>query len=1116
MIRTDLGDIVTRVGLAETAITQNADEISLKATKTELNSVAEDVTTVQSQLTVQAGEISTKVSQTDFNSAESRLTDAETTITQNTTAISLKANQADLNVIDGRLTTAETNLTVQSGEISSKVSRSEFNEESFVWEQKHQINTATPANLKEKDDSDILPSYEYSYKVEARIAGTGTNTGAIAYFRAGGTSASPQFTLEKVMEKGTGSNHIKFYIDTDGKPAVSLYDHTNLYTVIVTTTKFAGTTSESLEIDGRLTTAETTITQHDTQIKSKVSQTDFNTLNGRLTTAETTITQQSGQISLKVESTDFNTFKKNSATENSWRLTENKTLSTDGWYRIAMNTGDRAFAKFTIKDIQSGKHSTAIFNSGIHYGNEPTVTLTGYSNYGSQAFTKARIVKKSTYDDVFLEIYVVAPAIISVWCSDNIQSSGWKPVEYSAGEIPTGYTATEFVIDKNNVADATSQNTSKDTAYVNGVASGTITTDISNAKSTITQHSTAISLRVEKSKVVSEINQSPESIKISANKIDITGAVTFSDFATNEKNLLAGGAGIVNYNPYFADWTGTLPYRVNTWTGVTPTKYTGVTMNGGNGLRMNATSAQDCGVSLSSYFKALDNNEYYTVELDFMLLSGTSLSGAGLLLDWGGLTPYRQQVNLRDEITSPQTGKWYTVRKVLKRPSGASGSYTSMGGYLMGNWSGAGDKTTKDMVYDRVEIRVSTQQEIDIYNGKSTWDSASVTANTALSNAGTAQTTANTANTTANSVQSLTNGWKHPSNATYINGGKIYTNSITATQINVSSLSALSANIGTVTAGTISGVSFSSLPIVKQDYIGRRWTEKTDIGVGSVGFKNNATIYTSDNNGKVAVQETTLNNDGLMVYARNDDSGVNSFVSVSGTNIQFGGATSNLVGVGQHFINADGEFSITSDKKLTLESYQEDVEIMSKVVAPQLHLTSSADASGSSTTHGLTIGSLSSTHIKIDNNEVSGFSGSGTSSLNLNPDGGPVQFGYSLGGTNRLSIENGYISQDGYLSPSLQNGWVDYGSSWQTSRYWKDKNGYVHLEGLIKNGTTSAGTTLFVLPSGYRPTGTQIHITFADKVYSCRIDVLDSGTVRLNDTGIGTWISLSGISFYAG
>ena len=65
--------------------------------------------------------------------------------------------------------------------------------------------------------------------------------------------------------------------------------------------------------------------------------------------------------------------------------------------------------------------------------------------------------------------------------------------------------------------------------------------DITTAQSTITQQATQISLRVEKNKVISEINQSSESIKIAANKVDITGLVTFTHLQTAGQTIINGG-----------------------------------------------------------------------------------------------------------------------------------------------------------------------------------------------------------------------------------------------------------------------------------------------------------------------------------------------------------------------------------------------------------------------------------------------------------------------------------------------------------------------------------------------------------------------------------------------
>lgn len=57
------------------------------------------------------------------------------------------------------------------------------------------------------------------------------------------------------------------------------------------------------------------------------------------------------------------------------------------------------------------------------------------------------------------------------------------------------------------------------------------------------------------------------------------------------------------------------------------------------------------------------------------------------------------------------------------------------------------------------------------------------------------------------------------------------------------------------------------------------------------------------------------------------------------------------------------------------------------------------------------------------------------------------------------------------IAPSLLNSWVNFGAPWLPAGYWKDAGGTVHLEGLVKNGTTTTGTPIFALPAGYRPAG---------------------------------------------
>ena len=68
--------------------------------------------------------------------------------------------------------------------------------------------------------------------------------------------------------------------------------------------------------------------------------------------------------------------------------------------------------------------------------------------------------------------------------------------------------------------------------------------------------------------------------------------------------------------------------------------------------------------------------------------------------------------------------------------------------------------------------------------------------------------------------------------------------------------------------------------------------------------------------------------------------------------------------------------------------------------------------------------------------------------------------------TNTLKRLNG---SDSWISPTLLNGWVNAGSGGATAQYRKDANGMVHIKGYIGGGTTTLGTSIFTLPSGFRP-----------------------------------------------
>lgn len=63
---------------------------------------------------------------------------------------------------------------------------------------------------------------------------------------------------------------------------------------------------------------------------------------------------------------------------------------------------------------------------------------------------------------------------------------------------------------------------------------------LTSAESTISQQADQIALRVEKSGVISAINQTAESIKINANKVNLTGYVTMTNLSTSGQTTING------------------------------------------------------------------------------------------------------------------------------------------------------------------------------------------------------------------------------------------------------------------------------------------------------------------------------------------------------------------------------------------------------------------------------------------------------------------------------------------------------------------------------------------------------------------------------------------------
>lgn len=98
--------------------------------------------------------------------------------------------------------------------------------------------------------------------------------------------------------------------------------------------------------------------------------------------------------------------------------------------------------------------------------------------------------------------------------------------------------------------------------------------------------------------------------------------------------------------------------------------------------------------------------------------------------------------------------------------------------------------------------------------------------------------------------------------------------------------------------------------------------------------------------------------------------------------------------------------------------------------------------------------------------------------------------------------------------PAFANSWVNHTVGTYTScGFRKDAAGYVHLQGLIKNGTVGDGTPPFQLPVGYRPLYS-IHMVIVSLSAVGNVRISPDGYVRVQ-VGNNSWVSLDGLIFKA-
>ncbi|QTH45646.1 hypothetical protein J4772_15220 [Cohnella sp. LGH] len=114
--------------------------------------------------------------------------------------------------------------------------------------------------------------------------------------------------------------------------------------------------------------------------------------------------------------------------------------------------------------------------------------------------------------------------------------------------------------------------------------------------------------------------------------------------------------------------------------------------------------------------------------------------------------------------------------------------------------------------------------------------------------------------------------------------------------------------------------------------------------------------------------------------------------------------------------------------------------------------------------------------------------------------------------------DSGIITLGVEKSAALTNGWVDYDpSAFGKASFSRDMNGKVSLDGLIKDGSLTAGTAILTLPEGFRPAkAKKFTVSTIENGVAIigEVQVLATGQVLFMRGG-NDYLSLNGISFLA-
>jgi len=112
-----------------------------------------------------------------------------------------------------------------------------------------------------------------------------------------------------------------------------------------------------------------------------------------------------------------------------------------------------------------------------------------------------------------------------------------------------------------------------------------------------------------------------------------------------------------------------------------------------------------------------------------------------------------------------------------------------------------------------------------------------------------------------------------------------------------------------------------------------------------------------------------------------------------------------------------------------------------------------------------------------------------------------------------LRLLRSSLTLEDWIVPAFLNSWANYGSGFREVGYAKDFQGFVHLSGIMKDGSIGAFEA-FILPEGYRPPATLLlpTVSWSGTGVISYVQIFTDGSVHARQGG-NSWFSLEGLQF---